>query len=103
MAVYQTHILRETQRARFRSAAHSSGLAVVRKNDYEPGATVEAPTVYAAWTSLRDSAAPLQVGDLLETPSGELQVCKFIGFEDACWWVAAPAVPLVDLEASSTS
>ena len=69
----------------FRSAAHVSGTAAVKPRDYEPGESVEAASPYAAFFALRESGAPLQVGDLLESENGALRICKFVGFEDAQW------------------
>ena len=48
-------------------------------------ATVEASTPYAVWMQLKDSAEPLQVGDILESESGELRIYKYVGFEEAQW------------------
>ena len=58
---------------------------MVRPRDYEPGGLIEAPSPYTAYFSMRDSAAPLEVGDLLEDENGALSICKFIGFEEARW------------------
>ncbi len=46
---------------------------------------MEAPTPYAAFFALRDTATPLEVGDLLEAPDGSLRIFKFVGFEEAQW------------------
>ena len=57
------------------------------------GETVDAPTPYGAFFTLRDSGAPLEIGDLLEAPDGSLRIFKFVGFEEAQWAVpeAKPA------------
>ena len=31
------------------------------------------------------------VGDLIEVPGGELRILKYIGFEEARWYVPEPA------------
>ncbi len=85
MPVYRIHRLREPLRSRFRWAPHTSGAAAVKPGDYEPEATVEAPTPYAAWSILRKADRPLQVGDLLESPDGALRILKYVGFEEARW------------------
>ena len=58
---------------------------MVKPRDYEPGETVDADSPYAAFFALRDSARPLEVGDLLEAENGSLRICKFVGFEEAHW------------------
>jgi hypothetical protein len=40
---------------------------------------------------LRESPQGIEVGDLLETDTGELSICKYVGF-DAAQWVL-PAEP----------
>ncbi len=93
MPAYQIHRLKETPRQQFRWAPHTSGVTIVKPKDYQPGAVIEAASPYAAWMALRDAAEPLEVGDLLELPGAELRIYKYIGFEEARWWVpeAAPA------------
>jgi len=85
MPSYRIHRLRDHLRQPFRFAPHVTGAAIVRPRDYEPGDTIEAPSPYTAYFNLRESAAPLEVGDLLEAESGALCICKFIGFEEAQW------------------
>ena len=87
MPAYRIHRLRESQRQQFRWAPHSSGSTGVKARDYQEGGAVEAPGEYAAWTSLRGSDHPLQVGDLLEREDGALYICKYVGFEEARWVV----------------
>jgi hypothetical protein len=36
---------------------------------------------------MKDSEDPLQVGDILESESGELRIYKYVGFEEAQWFV----------------
>ena len=102
MPDYQIHRLKETQRQQFRWAPHTPGVTIVKLKDYEPGALVEAASPYALWLALRGSENPLAVGDLLEAlgdlmevagvvPAGELRILKYIGFEEARWYVPEPA------------
>ena len=91
MAVYRIHRLRDHQRQLFRSAPHTSGATSVKHRDYREGGSVDAPTVYAAWTSMQGSPDALAVGDLLETADGGLWICKYVGFEEARWFVAEPS------------
>jgi hypothetical protein len=93
MPVYQIHRLKEGQRQQFRWAPHTSGVTVAKPRDYEPGRPVDAASPYAAWLALRGTDEELQVGDLLEVGSGELCILKYIGFEEARWYVPEP-VPL---------
>ena len=87
MPVYRIHRLRDHQRQQFRCAPHSSGVTAVKSRDYGDGGAVEAPSAYAAWTSLQGSQNALAVGDLLEKEDGALLICKYVGFEEARWVV----------------
>jgi len=91
MPVYQIHRLKDSQRQQFRWQPHASGISTVKPKDYEKESAIEAPTLYAAWEESRRSDRPLQVGDLLETEGGTLHICKYIGFEEARWFVPEPA------------
>jgi hypothetical protein len=62
----------------------------VKRRDYEDGGLVEAATPYAAWAALRQSEHPLDVGDVLELEDGTLRICKYVGFEEAAWFVPVP-------------
>jgi len=90
MPVYQIHRLKEAPRQQFRWAPHTSGVTIVKPKDYEPGPAEEADGPYALWLALRDGQDALQVGDVLETQSGELCILKYIGFEEARWFVPEP-------------
>lgn len=87
MPSFQIHRLRDHERQRFRWAPHTSGTSTVKAKDYEKIAGIESPTEYGAWLALRDAGTPLHVGDLLETEDGSLRICKYIGFEEALWFV----------------
>jgi hypothetical protein len=91
MPLYRIHRLKDHLRPTFRYAPHTTGRASVKPRDYEPGDSIDAVTPYAAFFQLRSTGAPLEVGDLLETPEGALSIFKFVGFEDAEWVVPAPA------------
>ncbi|HMD48257.1 MAG TPA: hypothetical protein VKG79_04125 [Bryobacteraceae bacterium] len=91
MPAYQIHRLKESARLQFRNAPHTAGATVVKAKDYEKGSIVEAPSPYALWMALRESADALQVGDLLEIEGRELRIFKYIGFEEARWYVPEPA------------
>jgi hypothetical protein len=93
MPAYQIHRLKDAPRQQFRWAPHTSGVTIVKPKDYQPGAAVEAATPYAVWLALRDTDQPLEVGDLLELAGAELRIFKYIGFEEARWYVPEPAPP----------
>jgi hypothetical protein len=82
--------MKENPRQQFRWAPHVSGTANVKPKDYEPSGEVEAENDYAAWGLLRESETPLLVGDLLELADGQLRICKYVGFEEARWFVHIP-------------
>ncbi len=84
--------MKDGPRQHFRLAPHVAGAANVKRKDYEEAGHVEAPNEYAAWEQLRPSREPLEIGDLLETDTGELRICKYIGFEAAAW-LLPPADP----------
>ena len=94
MPAYQIHRLKETQRQQFRWAPHTPGVTIVKLKDYEPGQIMEAASPYALWLATRESENPVSVGDLIEVvgevPGGELRILKYIGFEEARWYVPEP-------------
>ena len=87
--------MKDAPRQHFRSAPHVSGAASVKPKDYEAAAeveagveaSVEADNEYAAWALLRATEQPLNVGDLLELPEGGLRICKYVGFDEARWFI----------------
>ncbi len=92
MPVFRIHRMKDAPRQQFRWAPHVSGAANVKPKDYDPADEVEAESEYAAWALLRSSERPLAVGDILETPLGALRICKYVGFEEAKWFVPEIAV-----------
>jgi hypothetical protein len=99
MPAYQIHRLKEAQRQQFRWAPHTPGVTIVKLKDYEAGPMMEAASPYALWLALRDSDNAIAVGDLIEVagdpsgqPSPELRILKYIGFEEARWYVPEPAL-----------
>ena len=102
MPVYQIHRLKDLPRQQFRWAPHTSGVTVVKPKDYLAANTVDAASPYAAWSALRGSDTPLDVGDILET-EGILRILKYVGFEEARWFVPEPAAPAVAADQSPVS
>jgi hypothetical protein len=92
MPNYRIYRMKEAARQHFRAAPHVSGTASIKRKDYEENWTIEAPHEYAAWSQLRDSGHPIEVGDLLETDTGGLRICKFVGFDSAQWILPAEEV-----------
>jgi hypothetical protein len=92
--------MKDAPRQQFRNAAHTSGVATAKPKDYElapDSGEIEAESEYALWALMRETENPLHVGDLLEWGDGKLRICKYVGFEDARWFVAEPppgAAPL---------
>jgi hypothetical protein len=90
MAMYRVYRMKDAPRQQFRWAPHVAGAAAVKPKDYEPSDEIQADSEYDAWSRLRASERPLDVGDLLETESAALRICKYVGFESASWVVAEP-------------
>jgi hypothetical protein len=88
MAMYRVYRMKDAPRQQFRWAPHVAGAASVKAKDYEPDGDVQADSEYHAWSLLRASEHPLAVGDLLESETGALRICKYVGFESASWLVA---------------
>jgi hypothetical protein len=87
MPVYRIYRLKENPRQQFKWQPHVSGTSQMKRNLYEEGGEVEAANEYAAWQELRGTERELGVGDILETPAGELRIFKYVGFEAAEWFV----------------
>jgi hypothetical protein len=87
MPLYRIYRMKDSPRQQFRWAPHVAGCATLKLKDYEQRGEVEAIHEYDAWRALRQAAEPLSVGDLLESESGELRICKYVGFEPAQWAV----------------
>jgi hypothetical protein len=90
MPVFRIHRMKDAPRQQFRWAPHVSGIANVKPKDYEPAGEIEVDNEYAAWAALRDAGTPLWVGDVLETADGNLRICKYVGFDEARWWLPEP-------------
>jgi hypothetical protein len=85
MPTYRIYRLRDSQRSHFRWAPHIKGASEVKPRDYVEEGTMVAETPYELWSRLKDSEKPLALGDLLEHPSGDLRIYKYVGFEEARW------------------
>ena len=93
MPVFRIHRMKDHARQHFLWAPHVSGAASVKPKDYDSANEVEAENEYAAWSLSRHWEKPLLVGDILELPSGQLRICKYVGFEEARWVVPETLVP----------
>jgi hypothetical protein len=90
MPLFRIHRMKDTPRQVFRWAPHTSGVSSLKPKDFEPDGEVEAASAYEVWTLLRGTERALDIGDVLESPSGEIRICKYVGFEDARWIVPEP-------------
>lgn len=88
MVSFKIHRLKEQVSSQFRWAPHTAGPATVKQKDYEPDGEMEALSAYALFNDLRGTPNALRVGDLLEMPDGTLHIFKFVGLEQASWFVA---------------
>lgn len=79
--------MRESIRQQFRWAPHTIGVSLVKPKDYELFTETDASGPYAVWLQLKDSATPLEIGDVLESESGDLRIYKYVGFEEAQWQI----------------
>ncbi|MBI5282464.1 MAG: hypothetical protein HY858_12335 [Candidatus Solibacter usitatus] len=92
MPTFRVHRMKDGARQPFRWAPHTSGVMSLKPRDFAPAGEVEARSFYDAWMSLRGTEGSLDIGDALEAESGELRICKYVGFEEARW-VAPEARP----------
>ena len=90
MPLFRVFRMKDSPRQQFRWAPHVSGAANAKPKDFEPSGEIEALHEYDAWRILRESGSPLHVGDLLETGTGQLSICKYVGFEPAQWVLPEP-------------
>jgi hypothetical protein len=90
MATFKIHRLRESAFQQFRWAPHITGSTQVKPRDYAQAGSIEAATAYAAWTALKETGEALRVGDILEDEGGSLRICKYVGFDEAHWFVPEP-------------
>jgi hypothetical protein len=86
--------MRDHVRQYFRNSAHTLGVGNIKPRDYLPVEEdpVEANSPYAVWQELLSTERRIDIGDVLESDSGSLSICKYVGFEDARW-VLPEAVP----------
>ena len=85
MAVYRVHRMKDHVRQSFRYAPHTSGVMMIKPRDFEDAGEIAASNLYDAWMNLRGTAESLDIGDVLESPDGNLYICKYVGFEEARW------------------
>jgi hypothetical protein len=90
MAVYRIYRLKEAVRQQFRWTPHTIGASVAKPKDYEQVEVLEGAGPYAVWAALKESEAPLRIGDILESDADGLRIYKYVGFEEAQWF--APEV-----------
>jgi len=102
MPLFRIHRMKDGPRGHFRWAPHTSGTTSLRAKDFEPAGFVDASGFYSAWAALKDVGEPLRVGDVLEDETGELRVCKYVGFEEAQWELAESQPPVFAVPAAAS-
>ncbi len=91
MALFRIHRIKDSAQQNFRWAPHTSGVTAAKPKDYEAGGLVESAGLYQAWRQVRETDDALRLGDILESvESGEMRICKYVGFEEAKWVVPEP-------------
>src|SRR6185503_7023687 len=93
MPLFRIYRMKDSPRQQFRWAPHVAGCAALKPKDYDQNGQIEALHEYDAWRHARESGEALLVGDLLETPDGQLRICKYVGFEPAQWLIPDPKQP----------
>jgi len=88
MVSFKIHRLKDQVSSQFRWAPHTAGAATVKQKDYELVGEVESTSAYALFNQLIGTPNALRVGDLVELPDGSLKIFKFVGLDDATWFVA---------------
>ena len=102
MALFRIHRIKEAAQQNFRWAPHTSGVTAAKPKDYEPGGIVESAGLYQAWRQVLETPDALRLGDILESvESGEMRICKYVGFEEAKWFV--PELTVAKVEDSKQS
>jgi hypothetical protein len=87
LPTYRVHRMKDNPRQQFRWAPHTIGMTVAKQKDYEMAFEAEAASPYALWLERKDAGQPLEVGDIVESETGELRIYKYVGFEEAQWQV----------------
>ena len=88
MALFRIHRIKESAQQNFRWAPHTTGVTAAKPRDYEQAGMVEAAGLYQAWHQVRETPEALQLGDILESvDTGDMRICKYVGFEEAKWVV----------------
>ena len=77
--------MKDNPRQSFRWAPHTSGVTNIKPRDFDAAGEIQAANLYDAWMSLRGTENALDIGDILESETGETRICKYVGFEEARW------------------
>lgn len=85
MPVYRIFRMKDHERQRFRWAPHTSGATMVKPKDFEEQGNIDASSAYAAWSALKETEKPLDIGDILVDHKDEMRILKYVGFEEARW------------------
>src|SRR6185436_9288827 len=101
MPAYRIFRMKDNERQRFRWAPHATGAMMVRPRDFEEEGTVDATSLYAAWSELKNSERPLDIGDILVLPNDEMRILKYVGFEEARWVIPEVKILVEDAAAGA--
>jgi hypothetical protein len=97
MPVYRIHRMRDHVRQYFRNSAHTLGAGNIKPRDYILEETpVEGSSPYGVWQDLLATERRIDIGDVLESESGRIYLCKYVGFEEARWIVPEAAATAAD-------
>jgi hypothetical protein len=91
MPCFRIYWLTDDHLDAFRQKPPRNGPEPVRIKHYVEGADMEAVSPYDAWLRLQGDAPERQgrrvfgVGDILQSETGSLEICRYWGFEPAIW------------------
>ena len=90
MPCFRIYWLGDAHLDAFREKPPRSGPEPVRVKHYVQGADIEAVSPYEAWLRLQGEVPErtdraFGVGDILQSETGGLEICRYWGFEPAMW------------------
>ena len=103
MPTFRIHRMKDNPRQSFRWSPHTSGVTNIKPRDFEPAGEIQAANLYDAWMSLRGTKDSLDIGDVLESETGETRICKYVGFKEARWVFPEVTTGLASIPSASGS
>ena len=101
MPMFRIHRMKDHPRQSFRWLPHTSGVTHIKPRDFEPAGEVQAANLYDAWMTLRGTERALDIGDVLESETGDTRICKYVGLEEARWVLPEVKTGLESIPAAS--